>query len=138
MRRRLSGVTVALTALAGAAGCTSSSAVGASGGDSGVAAPATAVARVGLTDFAVAARPAAVTPGEVELAVTNAGATAHDLVVTGTAGEWRTPVLRPGERATLRVVARAGEQLELWCSVAGHDAAGMRGPLAVATAEPLG
>lgn len=137
MRRRLGGVAVALAALAGAAGCASSSPAGAPGGDSTVAAPAAAVARVGLTDFAVAARPAAVTPGEVELTVTNAGATAHDLVVTGTAGRWRTPVLRPGERATLRVVARAGEQLELWCSVAGHDAAGMRGPLPVAATGPV-
>lgn len=128
MTRRLTAVTAVLTALAGASACASPSAP-ASGS---AAAPAAAVARVGLTDFAVAARPAAVLPGEVELVVTNAGATAHDLVVTGAAGQWRTPYLRPGERATLHVVARAGEQLELSCSVAGHDAAGMRGRLPVA------
>jgi hypothetical protein len=95
-------------------------------------APPAASARVGLTDFAVTSRPLTVLPGTVRLQVTNAGATVHDLVVTGAAGEWRTPILRPGQVAQLEISAEAGERLELWCSVAGHDAAGMRSVLAVA------
>lgn len=95
------------------------------------AVPSSAV-RVGLTDFAVVARPATAAPGEVELSVTNAGATVHDLVVRGAAGQWQTPVLRPGESTVLRVVARAGERLELLCSVAGHESAGMQGTMPVA------
>lgn len=95
-------------------------------------APPAASARVGLTDFAVHARPVTVLPGTVVLHATNAGATLHDLVVRGQAGEWRTVALRPGEQAGLVVQARPGEELELWCSVGGHDAAGMRSTLRVA------
>ena len=97
-----------------------------------VDAPPAASARVGLTDFAVTSRPVAVLPGSVRLDVTNAGATVHDLVVRGSSGEWRTPVLRPGEAAQLEIRAEPGERLELWCSVTGHDAAGMRSHLTVA------
>ena len=95
------------------------------------AVPAAAAARVGLTDFEISARPVHVLPGSVRLQVTNAGATLHDLVVRGSAGEWRTPFLRPGESAVLEVETTVGESLELWCSVAGHDAAGMRSALPV-------
>lgn len=94
-------------------------------------APAAASARVGLTDFAVHARPVTVLPGTVVLRATNAGATLHDLVVRGREGEWRTVPLRPGEQAELVVQARAGERLHLWCSIGGHDAAGMRSTLRV-------
>ena len=97
-------------------------------------APAAASARVGLTDFAVDTRPVTVLPGTVVLQATNAGATLHDLVVRGSAGQWRTVPLRPGEEAELVVQARPGERLDLWCSVGGHDAAGMRSTLQVAEA----
>lgn len=90
-----------------------------------------AAARVGLTDFAVTSRPVEVLPGTVRLQVTNAGATLHDLVVRGSSGEWRTPFLRPGQSAELEVTTESGEVLDLWCSVAGHDAAGMRSTLPV-------
>lgn len=99
--------------------------------DAAPPAPAAASARVGLTDFAVDARPVTVLPGTVVLRATNAGATLHDLVVRGEAGEWRTVALRPGEQADLVVTARPGERLDLWCSVGGHDAAGMRSTLRV-------
>lgn len=125
MRRRAGTVAALLVLASGVVAC--------GGADPPVsAAPPAAVARVGLTDFAVQSRPTVVLPGNVELQVTNAGATAHDVVVTGVGGEWRTPVLRPGESATLHVVAEAGERLDLWCSVTGHDAAGMRSVLPVA------
>ena len=127
---RLLRVAVVLAALVASSGCTASAAAPTG---SLAAAPAASALRVGLTDFAVVARPAAATPGEVELSVTNAGATVHDLVVRGAAGQWRTPVLRPGEQTTLRIVTRAGEQLDLLCSVAGHEAAGMHGTLPVGT-----
>lgn len=96
------------------------------------AAPAAGTARVGLTDFAVTSRPLEVLPGRVRLQVTNAGATVHDLVVRGSSGEWRTAYLKVGESAELEVTAAAGERLDLWCSVPGHDAAGMRSVLPVA------
>lgn len=55
--------------------------------------------RVGLTEWMVVVPRTPVTPGEVRLEVTNVGATAHDLVVTGTRGTWRTPLLDPGRAA---------------------------------------
>lgn len=81
--------------------------------------------RVGLTEWAVETGGVTAAVGEVTLQVTNAGGTAHDLVVTGEEGSWRTPVLRTGEQAELVVTTVAGEVLLLDCSLTGHHAQGM-------------
>ena len=82
--------------------------------------------RVGLVDFDITLAADAVTPGRHELAVTNAGAAAHDLVVSdGADRRAATAVLRPGEQEDLIVDAEAGGTLTLWCSVPGHRAQGM-------------
>jgi uncharacterized cupredoxin-like copper-binding protein len=88
--------------------------------------------RVGLSEFEIAAVPAAARAGTVTLTVTNAGATAHDLVVDReNAPPARTDVLSPGETARLAVVAAAGEELRLSCSLPGHQAQGMELVVAV-------
>lgn len=121
-RRRLAAAAAAVLALA-AAGCDSP------------AAPARASSsqlRVGLTEFEIAAVPAAARAGTVTLTVTNAGATAHDLVVSReNQPPGRTGVLSPGETTTLTVPAAAGEELRLSCSLPGHQAQGMELVVAV-------
>ncbi|MEW1841960.1 cupredoxin domain-containing protein [Nonomuraea angiospora] len=70
-------------------------------------------------------------PGPVSLEVTNAGATAHDLVVTGHGVSAHTPVLAPGQSTTLHFDAPRGALLTLVCGVGGHEPLGMRGILRV-------
>ncbi|NEE02015.1 hypothetical protein [Phytoactinopolyspora halotolerans] len=88
--------------------------------------------RIGLTEWSIHTGGAIARPGEVELVVTNAGGTVHDLVVEGEQGTWRTPMIEPGGRETLVIEAAAGEQLVLDCSVPGHHENGMHGTLDVA------
>lgn len=126
---RVHAAGAALLLLVATAGCGTDQQVAPTG-------PAAGDLRVGLTDFAVTTRPGTAAAGDVRLTVTNAGATLHDLVVTGAEGRWRTPDLRPGESAVLHVQARAGERLVLLCSIAGHEAAGMHGALPVAGQAP--
>ncbi len=95
-------------------------------------APTAAEVRVGLTEWTVLTSATAARSGAVELVVTNAGATAHDLTVRGEAGEWRTDKLAPGEGARLLVTARPGETLVLWCDRPGHRSQGMETTLPVA------
>lgn len=93
---------------------------------------AVARTRVGLTEWAISARDPLLRPGPVSLEVTNAGATAHDLIVTGGGVSAHTPVLSPGQTATLRLRAPRGALLTLVCGVGGHEPLGMRGTLRVA------
>jgi hypothetical protein len=98
--------------------------------------PAEGVVRVGLTEWVIVTSSRAVEPGSVELQVTNTGGTEHDLIITGASGHWATPMLDPGDEAELTIEATAGEELELTCSVPGHEPQGMRSTLQVA--EPKG
>jgi hypothetical protein len=92
----------------------------------------TTTLRLGLTEWSIETGDAVPAAGEIEVVVTNTGATAHDVVVHGTQGTWGTPVLEPGESHRLDITTTAGEVLELVCSVAGHHSAGMRTDLQVA------
>ncbi|MEV4477354.1 cytochrome c maturation protein CcmE [Nonomuraea sp. NPDC049504] len=96
--------------------------------------PPSAVARtrVGLTEWAVTVRDPVLRAGPVTLEVTNAGATAHDLIVTGAGVSAHTPVLAPGQASTLRFDAPRGALLTLVCGVMGHEPLGMSGTLGVA------
>ena len=80
--------------------------------------------RVGLTEWEVVTSAPAVSPGRVQLTVTNAGTTAHDLRIAG-AAEGAVPVLTPGERRTVNLNVVADGVLTLWCDVPGHRAQGM-------------
>ena len=80
--------------------------------------------RVGLTEWEIVPSAAAVSPGRVQLTVTNAGATPHDLRVAG-AAEGAVPLLAPGERRTLMLNVVGDGVLTLWCDVPGHRAQGM-------------
>jgi len=94
--------------------------------------PPTGVERVGLTEWTVATEHEPLVAGQDLLEVTNAGATSHDVAVSGADGMWKTQLLAPGEHAQLRIRTRPGETLRLWCTVPGHDEAGMRTTLTAA------
>jgi len=97
---------------------------------------ATDSVRIGLTEWSVHTSAEALRPGEVSVQVTNAGAMQHDVLIRGALGVWGTPMLAPGAQHTMTIETQAGELLELLCTVAGHDAFGMRGELAVADEAP--
>lgn len=94
--------------------------------------------RVGLTEWSVVTQGRPLLPGQPVLEVTNAGATVHDLAVEGPGGRWQTPLLRPGEHAELRLRVQPGEKLKIWCTVEGHELAGMLGTLTVASSPGTG
>lgn len=88
-------------------------------------------AEVALNEFRI-------TPGEITvaegatLAVTNTGATAHDLVIEGTG--LATTLLDSGATAELDLTGLAPGTYRILCSVPGHDAAGMTATLVVGDA----
>lgn len=95
------------------------------GGDTG--APAAAVA-VELTEFAITPNPIVVAAGGT-LDVTNSGSADHNLMVRGT--EVGTADLAGGEGETLDVAALEPGTYEVFCSIPGHEAAGMVAELSI-------
>jgi manganese oxidase len=74
-----------------------------------------------------------ITPAELTasgpLEVTNDGAMVHDLAVVDT--DLQTPMLQPGETATLDISSLAPGTYTVICTVPGHEAAGMKATLEV-------
>src|SRR5207244_2827576 len=61
--------------------------------------------------------------GEITFEAKNDGKIPHDLAIKGTSD--KTKLIPPGASATLTVTLKAGKY-ELYCTVPGHEAAGMR------------
>ena len=99
----------------------------------GTSAPAGHTVPVSESEFKITLPAAKVAPGKVTFAVTNAGKIQHDLVVSGpgVTGAAKTALLNAGQTAKLTVTLAAGSYT-LYCSVAGHRAAGMVAKLTVA------
>lgn len=113
-------------------GCAAATATGllASGCAAAPAAPAGQApatrARVGLVEWGFTTSASAFGPERVELAVTNAGATPHDMqVLVGDRVVAHTEVLAPGERQTVRAALAGASQVRLLCTLPGHAAHGM-------------
>jgi uncharacterized cupredoxin-like copper-binding protein len=98
----------------------------------GTPAPAGHTVPVSETEFKIMLPAAKVAPGKVTFVVTNAGKIQHDLVVSGPGvkGPAKTSLLNGGQTAKLTVTLAAGSYT-LYCSVAGHRAAGMVAKLTV-------
>jgi uncharacterized cupredoxin-like copper-binding protein len=81
---------------------------------------------VAETEFAVKLKQAKEAPGDYTLDVSNDGKIDHDLAVEGPglSGETKTALIKPGESAKLSVKLEPGTYT-LYCTVAGHRAAGM-------------
>jgi uncharacterized cupredoxin-like copper-binding protein len=99
----------------------------------GTPAPAGHTVSVSESEFKITLPATKVAPGKVTFAVTNAGKIQHDLVVSGpgVTGAAKTALLNAGQTAKLTVTLAAGSYT-LYCSVAGHRAAGMVAKLTVA------
>ena len=66
--------------------------------------------------------------GTVVFHVVNHGKLPHDFKIAGR----KTPIIKPGKSAVLRVVFRKAGRYPYLCTVPGHAAAGMKGVLRVA------
>ncbi len=132
MRRAVVVVATLLAALLAGCGASTTSPVPPPAETVAPGAPAAGEVRVGLTEWAINLSVGSVEAGPVQLVVTNAGGTRHDLQVAGAAGRWHTAALRPGAEETLEITATPGEVLELWCDEPGHRVQGMSTTLRVA------
>jgi len=98
----------------------------------GTPAPAGHTVQVSETEFKITVPAEQLPPGSVTFAVKNVGKIQHDLVVSGPGvkGTAKTPLLNAGQSGKLTVTLAAGTYT-LYCSVAGHRAAGMVAKLTV-------
>jgi uncharacterized cupredoxin-like copper-binding protein len=129
---RLERVALAIAAagLAAVAGCGEKRDVTGTGA-SGANAPARATVSVSETEFKLTPSTAKVAkPGVVTIHVTNAGKTAHALVVVTPKGEVKVPPIQPGGNATLNADLKAGTYT-WYCPIDGHKAKGMKGQIVV-------
>jgi len=86
---------------------------------------------VGLREFQLSPYRDAVRTGRVKFNVTNFGQDAHDLAVRRRGRTYgRTPEIRAGERAVLRLRLKPG-RYRLICTIADHAELGMRARLRV-------
>ncbi len=93
--------------------------------------PPATQARVGLIEWDITTSSNVLAEGDVELAVTNAGATVHDLRLTGERTDEYVDVLEPGETVTVLLDLADEQQLQLWCTIPGHRSQGMERSLTV-------
>jgi plastocyanin len=94
--------------------------------------PATAVG-IGEREYSIAVYRPRIRPGKVKLNVRNLGEDVHDLVVrrAGKRVGALATVVKPGATATLRLTLRKTGRYQLVCTVADHEARGMRATLRV-------
>jgi manganese oxidase len=85
------------------------------------------ILQVHLKDLAMEPSNLHAEPGPITIEVTNEGQAAHNFSLEGQA----TPMLQPGESATLKVPSLNPGEFEFICEVTGHADGGMRGTLTV-------
>ncbi|MEA2253313.1 MAG: hypothetical protein QOG70_3555 [Solirubrobacteraceae bacterium] len=79
------------------------------------------------------ANPKIAKAGKMTLTVSNKGSVSHALVVEGPGlSEQKTPIIAPGQSATLTVDFAKKGTYEWYCPIDGHRAQGMDGKIAVA------
>jgi uncharacterized cupredoxin-like copper-binding protein len=88
-------------------------------------APSAAATTVQVTEseFKIALGSTSLKAGKITFDVKNDGAIQHDLAIKGMSE--KTKLIAPGGSATLTVTLKPGKY-ELYCSVPGHEAAGMK------------
>jgi nitrite reductase (NO-forming) len=107
----------------------------AAGALTAVAATAPQTKRVGNAgnEFAFTPKVLRATPGRVRIVFTNSGAVEHDVAVRG--GRLKAPrrgrLAGPGGRSVVSFRALPAGRYTYYCTVPGHEAAGMRGRLLV-------
>ncbi len=119
---------VALVLSAGALVTSASRATAASAPAASGERPAPAEVTVTLTEFAITPADVVVAPGG-RLVIVNGGAAEHNFSITGT--DLITPMLAPGARHVMELGDLAPGRYATVCTVAGHEAGGMRGTVTV-------
>ncbi|WP_158579974.1 cupredoxin domain-containing protein [Geodermatophilus marinus] len=105
---------------------------GAPGTTAEAPAPAAETVSVTADEFSYELSEDSYSPGTYTFEVTNSGNMPHDFVVERDGADVAaTPVLRPGESATLEVALEAGDYA-FYCSVGNHRAQGMETAVTVA------
>jgi plastocyanin len=94
--------------------------------------PATAIG-IGEREFSIAIYRPEVHRGRVKLNVRNLGEDVHDLVVerAGKRIGGLATIVKPGQTGTLRLTLRKTGRYQLICTVADHEARGMKTTLRV-------
>ena len=85
--------------------------------------PAAAKVPVSETEFKITLASTNLKAGEITFEAKNDGKIPHDLAIKQTGD--KTKLIQPGGTAELKVTLKAGTY-ELYCSVPGHEAAGMK------------
>jgi len=85
--------------------------------------PAATKVPVSETEFKITLASTDLKAGEITFEVKNDGKIPHDLAIKGTAD--KTKLIPAGGTAELKVTLKAGKY-ELYCTVPGHEAAGMK------------
>ena len=85
--------------------------------------PAATKVPVSETEFKIAAGSTELKAGEIIFEPKNDGKLPHDLAIKGTGD--KTKLIQPGGTAELKVTLKAGKY-ELYCTVTGHEALGMK------------
>jgi nitrite reductase (NO-forming) len=80
------------------------------------------------------ANPTIKKPGVVEFKIQNAGHVVHALEIKGPKGEVRTQEIPAGKSTTLTANLDKPGMYRWYCPVPGHEAAGMKGTITVASA----
>ena len=112
-------------------------------GDGGT--PTEAEASQGSAEFDVTLTEFAISPAQIQAPagrdlvfdVTNEGSAAHTFAVETGGGVAETPLLDAGESAVLEVPALEVGDYRVFCTVAGHEEAGMAGSLTVTAASDV-
>jgi uncharacterized cupredoxin-like copper-binding protein len=114
-------------------GAESHEAEGATAGHAAQAPEGATTIAVSETEFKINLPPKeTLTPGKVVFDVKNDGKLPHDLAIQGpgVSGNFKTPLLQPGESAKLTVTLGSGT-FTLYCTVPGHREAGMVAKISV-------
>jgi plastocyanin len=93
---------------------------------------------IGEREYKIAVYRPRVRPGTVKFTIRNLGEDVHDLVVRrdGRRVGGLKDVVKPGGTATLRLALRRPGRYQLVCTVADHEARGMRATLRVSRLAP--
>ncbi len=91
------------------------------------AAPKPQTVTVTMTEFKFKLSKTKINTGTVVFTVVNRGKIAHDFKINGK----KTPVIKPGKKATLKVVFKKKGTYAYVCDLPGHASAGMKGRLGV-------
>jgi plastocyanin len=88
---------------------------------------------VGEREFAIAVYRPRVHPGALKFTIRNLGEDVHDLVIRrkGKRVGGLTAAVKPGQTAALRLTLRRIGSYQLVCTIADHEARGMRATLRV-------